>query len=401
MKRDKKIILKYLVLSFFLKYFVTIYKKINKKYSYTKYLNSILIKSAHILVNRIRKENSKIFLINGRDFVNWSIDKDRKNAEYFLKLNQVILSNKIIGITHVFCVWYDTLFINQYYWIKVLKNLLDYKIIAVITNDIKNQSNILKLKLLKDQVDLWIAPSQRIYKFLQSKNFLVELIPFYVDKKEFFYINKDKKQICDDLNINYEKVKGKVLFGTFQRDSTKDLIHPKEVKNPDLLIEILKYMPKEKVILLIAGPRRHYLVNECLKNDIPFVYYGDYSCVKESRDDLFINNHDSEVINKLYNLTDVYIVTSRIEGGPKAIIEASLTRTLIFSTKVGLAADFLHPDLIFSEHEIRNLINFLRNFKSNQDKISNYIDFNYKNARKKVSERNYCQLYKKMLNNIC
>ena len=222
-----------------------------------------------------------------------------------------------------------------------------------------------------------------------------------MDKKEFFYINKDKKQICDDLNINYEKVKGKVLFGTFQRDSTKDLIHPKEVKNPDLLIEILKYMPKEKVILLIAGPRRHYLVNECLKNDIPFVYYGDYSCVKESRDDLFINNHDSEVINKLYNLTDVYIVTSRIEGGPKAIIEASLTRTLIFSTKVGLAADFLHPDLIFSEHEIRNLINFLRNFKSNQDKISNYIDFNYKNARKKVTERNYSQLYKKMLNNIC
>ena len=36
---------------------------------------------------------------------------------------------------------------------------------------------------------------------------------------------------------------------------------------------------------------------------------------------------DAETLNMLYNILDLYIVGSRIEGGPRAINEASLTQT--------------------------------------------------------------------------
>ena len=44
-------------------------------------------------------------------------------------------------------------------------------------------------------------------------------------------------------------------------------------------------------------------------------------------------------LNKLYNILDLYIVSSRIEGGPQAILESSITKTPILSTDVGVASE--------------------------------------------------------------
>ena len=50
---------------------------------------------------------------------------------------------------------------------------------------------------------------------------------------------------------------------------------------------------------------------------------------------------DSKTINDLYNILDLYIVSSRIEGGPQAIMEAAYTKTPIVSTDVGVASEIL------------------------------------------------------------
>ena len=52
-------------------------------------------------------------------------------------------------------------------------------------------------------------------------------------------------------------------------------------------------------------------------------------------------------LNELYNLIDLYIVTSRIEGGPQAIVECGITKTPIISTDVGFATDILSSESIF------------------------------------------------------
>ena len=54
-----------------------------------------------------------------------------------------------------------------------------------------------------------------------------------------------------------------------------------------------------------------------------------------------------EVLNKLYNILDLYIVASRIEGGPQSILETAITKTPIISTNVGIASEILSPDSIF------------------------------------------------------
>lgn len=46
-------------------------------------------------------------------------------------------------------------------------------------------------------------------------------------------------------------------------------------------------------------------------------------------------------IPKYYNALDLYLVTSRAEGGPKAILESMATGVPIVSTKVGMASDII------------------------------------------------------------
>ena len=56
---------------------------------------------------------------------------------------------------------------------------------------------------------------------------------------------------------------------------------------------------------------------------------------------------DTKTLNKLYNLLDLYLVTSRIEGGPQAILECAITKTPILSTDVGVAGEILHSDSLY------------------------------------------------------
>ena len=57
---------------------------------------------------------------------------------------------------------------------------------------------------------------------------------------------------------------------------------------------------------------------------------------------------DNNLLNKLYNCLDLYVVASRVEGGPQAIIECGLSRTPIISTDVGVAKEILSPQSIFT-----------------------------------------------------
>ena len=55
-----------------------------------------------------------------------------------------------------------------------------------------------------------------------------------------------------------------------------------------------------------------------------------------------------EDLNKLYNCLDMYIVSSRFEGGPQAILECAITKTPIISTDVGVASQILSYESIFN-----------------------------------------------------
>ena len=165
---------------------------------------------------------------------------------------------------------------------------------------------------------------------LNLTNKKITSIPFWVDEKIFFDI-ADK----ENLRKNYGFTEEDFLIGSFQRDTEgSDLKSPKLIKGPDRFLEIAKkiYKNNQNLKIILSGRRRQYLIKNFEENNIP---YHLYEMV------------DTQVLNELYNLLDLYIVTSRIEGGPQAIIECGLSKTPIISTDVGVSSEILSVDSIF------------------------------------------------------
>lgn len=392
--------LKFFVLNYISKFIFIPYKNIITKFNINLLLRKLhlkIIKIIHFFLKIIRKNFSSNFLLLGQEDVNWSIDFDRKNAKYFLELNQIKISEKLIKSKYIFCVFYDFLLRAECLWLRILKHILNYYVFAVITNDIRIQLNRWKIDKLRKIIDIWICPSIQIYNFLKNSGCKTILMPFFVDKEIFYPLKIAKEELCNKLGLDYLKIKNKIVIGSYQRDTHGSLEKPKWQKNPDLLIEILKKIPKDIFILLLAGPRRHYIISQCEKYNIPYLFFGNFNCIKKKKDDILINNHSLEVMNLLYNLLDLYIVNSTAEGGPKAILESSLTKTLIFSTDVGLAKDFIHEDLIYSKKDINKIIEFILKYNKNKEKIKKWVEYNFNRTNSILSRNNYKKLYHELI----
>ena len=59
-----------------------------------------------------------------------------------------------------------------------------------------------------------------------------------------------------------------------------------------------------------------------------------------------------DVINKLYIGLDLYIVGSRYEGGPQALLECAITNTPIISTDAGMAREVLSEESIYNSASV-------------------------------------------------
>lgn len=122
---------------------------------------------------------------------------------------------------------------------------------------------------------------------------------------------------------------GGLVIGSFQKDSNGDGTM-KKVKGPDLFADVVEKVHQERrVLVLLGGYRRTYLQDRLKEKGIPFLYSEMY-----------------EDLSHLYSLCDWYLVTSRQEGGPQAVLEASYHKVKIASTDVGMASAVLHEDCI-------------------------------------------------------
>jgi glycosyltransferase involved in cell wall biosynthesis len=166
-------------------------------------------------------------------------------------------------------------------------------------------------------------------------------------KKTIFYlplwVNQDiwyNKSNKNELRTNFGFTGSDYLVGSFQRDTEgSDLRSPKLVKGPDIFIEIVKnlYKKNSKLKVVLTGKRRDYVISELKKNNIPYKYF---------------EMTNFSMMNDLYNILDLYLITSRLEGGPQALVECGQTRTPVISTDVGIAREILGSDSIFDYKNI-------------------------------------------------
>ncbi len=285
--------------------------------------------------------------IDGKDGLGWSIDKDREHLEKSISRIGCQVTNNFISADIIHNIWWDSLLSRKKYLLRFKK-----KILVTTSNFVNLHDNKYCLRDSFDKVNkfstAWIVPSSKQKKVFDEFNIKNYYLPFTIDIDIFdgSYRDSKKEEVIKLFNINREKIKNKIIIGSFQRDSLgSDLSLPKWQKGPDLLIGLLSKLPRDKFTLLLAGPRRHYVINECKKHNIEYLYVG----TETPDEDLITNSLDINKISKLYALLDIYLVTSVSEGGPKAILESAVSRTMVMSTNVGLAADFIDSDYVFDE----------------------------------------------------
>ncbi len=147
-----------------------------------------------------------------------------------------------------------------------------------------------------------------------------------VDRSLFQPKNKKSKELVREL-IGFKS--SDFVIGSFQKDGVgwSDGLDPKLIKGPDILVQSLFEVSKSKEIkVLLVGPSRGYVTKKLTEFGIDFKH-------------LQVNNY--EEMPQLYKALDLYLITSREEGGPKGLIEALASSIPIVSTPVGMSVDLL------------------------------------------------------------
>ena len=152
------------------------------------------------------------------------------------------------------------------------------------------------------------------------------LVPIGVDLEIFqplSAVEKQKRRL--EMGIPADAF----VIGSFQKDGHGwgDGNEPKLIKGPDIFIDAVTRIAKtRKVYCLLSGPARGYVKAELGRANISYTHH-------------FFDDPDDVV--DLYQVLDAYAVTSREEGGPKAIIEALACGAPLVTTRVGMAEDVL------------------------------------------------------------
>lgn len=186
--------------------------------------------------------------------------------------------------------------------------------------------------------------------------------PFWVNNETWF--PTDHEEIRNSLGIRNE-----FIVGSFQRDTEgHNLISPKLEKGPDIFCDaIIKLdnisrellLPPVKVLL--AGWRRQYVIARLDATNIPYIYEE-------------LPSFDR--LNQLYNALDCYVVSSRYEGGPQAIVECASIGIPVVSRNVGVASEILHPECVGDD-----IVNMMMRYNASEESRAERI----KHALDKVS----------------
>jgi hypothetical protein len=186
---------------------------------------------------------------------------------------------------------------------------------------------------------------------------------FWINEDNFYKI-EDKDKLRNKWNLDVDKY----IIGSFQRDTNgkSNCKLPKLSKGPDIFLKIAHNIQIERgnIVVLLTGRRRNYIINELEKKNIKYIYHEMVS-VSE--------------LNELYNCLDLYIVSSRVEGGPRSIMECGLSKTPIISTDVGIAKSILNADAIYDMNDYKSYKNVNPNVDYVYDQVNSYSISNYMN----------------------
>ena len=184
---------------------------------------------------------------------------------------------------------------------------------------VKNQKKYKKIRVTNDS----------IYEIFAKHGLQDKLKKIYIGvDNEIFNEITDEEKILLKKKINIPN--DHVVIGSFQKDGLgwNDGLKPKLIKGPDIFIETIKLIKKTnlKIFILLLGPARGFVKKELEKINVKFTH-------------LYENNYFN--LKSYYNILDFYLICSREEGGPKALLESMACRGPVISTPVGQAVEVI------------------------------------------------------------
>ncbi len=226
---------------------------------------------------------------------------------------------------------------------------------------------------VKIHIDLFLESVQRLEKIVTASSLIEQrLLKWGVPQKKLVKIPLGVNTSLFKLPLNYQKESIRktlgipdhhIVIGSFQKDGSgwKDGLDPKFIKGPDLFIATLKLLMLRgyPVYALLTGPARGYVKKELANFGIP--YFHTYP-----------KNHNDLI--SLYHALDIYLITSREEGGPMGLLESIACGTPVASTNVGMASDIISDKItgvITDQIEVENIVQkveYLINMSNQQKK---------------------------------
>ncbi len=214
----------------------------------------------------------------------------------------------------------------------------------------------------------------------------ITVVPLGVDLDLFkpAIDNDARKKVRKEHNIP----ENKILIGSFQKDGVgwSDGNVPKLIKGPDIFCDVIeKIATKFPLHILLTGPARGYVINRLDKANIAFnhIFFKKYT----------------DIVH-FYQILDYYLICSREEGGPKALLESMACGIPVISTPVGMVPDVVingFNGYVVGNDDIENKIIDIIENNNNQKVIENAFGDIKQYDWKIIAKRYYTELYEKIL----
>jgi glycosyltransferase involved in cell wall biosynthesis len=155
----------------------------------------------------------------------------------------------------------------------------------------------------------------------------VFLIPIGINTSFFpFRTDEMKRSTRAELGIPQSAF----VVGSFQKDGMgwEDGLEPKLEKGPDVFVEVMKRLKVDvpELFVLLSGPARGFVKKGLNAAGIPY-WHG------------YLKSYPD--IATMFQAIDLYVVASRQEGGPKAILESMSSGVPLVTTRAGQAMDLV------------------------------------------------------------
>ena len=284
----------------------------------------------------------KVYLTGGEG-ANWALDQDYANTKRAL-----LLLDGLVELVDM-----EEAEVVHTVWDKAIKRidrnlLVDKFVVGHACTNVYKMLEQSDSSTLCEDIGLWVTQTGEATDAATQLHLPCFYVPYALDLDIFgnaLDVDSSEKRAAERKKLGIGE--HEFLIGNFMRDSLgADLNAPKPEKGADIFLEIVKGLDRRSlpVHVLLAGPRRHWIRKNMAELNIPFTFLGE----EVPYDDVTLNILPLKKIASLYRLIDLTLISSRHEGGPRAVIEAAAAGTPIVSTNVGLARDMLDPSVLYS-----------------------------------------------------